>query len=184
MKVVFLVLIAVISCGCSLIVHTEFKPVEFQVYILNSPQQIPRWNKTLLADGYDTYRESEVVVSAIAKSKRNESAISLLYLSDDISGECDVIASVLESYFPISNPRATLNGSLEDCREGIEKTHPRFLTPYSLHITITGDMKRRYQYIRTGSVCRDGSISSSIGSGTCSWHGGVSEPYYRKRYME
>lgn len=41
----------------------------------------------------------------------------------------------------------------------------------------------RYKYVYAGSRCRDGRITSSLGQGTCSWHGGVAGPYYRKEYL-
>ena len=35
-----------------------------------------------------------------------------------------------------------------------------------------------------GAVCRDGSISHSQGSGTCSWHGGVCHYFYKGNYIK
>ena len=35
--------------------------------------------------------------------------------------------------------------------------------------------------VRVGAVCNDGWISSSTGSGTCSWHGGVNYWLYECR---
>lgn len=183
MKATLMILIVFVG-GCSLITHTESRPVEFQVYVLNDPHHISRWLKALRADGYDTHQESENVINAIANTEKNEPYISLLFLSGDIRSECKSIAPILVRNFKIEEPRAHLNNTLEACHLGAEMAHLRFQTPFSLHITITGKLVSRFKYVHVGSVCRDGTISSSIGSGTCSWRGGVSGPYYRKDYLD
>lgn len=57
----------------------------------------------------------------------------------------------------------------------------KFSAVIMFNITLTSELKYKYTY--AGSQCRDGTTSSSSGKGTCSWHGGVSGPYYRKVYL-
>lgn len=40
----------------------------------------------------------------------------------------------------------------------------------------------RYEF--NGAICRDGTTSSSQGSGTCSWHGGVRRYFYKGNYSK
>lgn len=53
----------------------------------------------------------------------------------------------------------------------------------SLAFEVEITQKIQYKYIRSGSHCRDGTLSSSIGQGTCSWHDGVVGPAYRRVYL-
>jgi len=54
----------------------------------------------------------------------------------------------------------------------------------TLMLEIRHETMLKYKYRWMGTRCRDGWISSSTGRGTCSWHGGIAAPAYRKEYLK
>lgn len=114
-------------------------------------EQVERRLRNLLA-----LRHQKIIFKEITKLKRKE---KLIKLKEKVIGitMLSIIPIIVISFFFGSNIRDGLT-SVDVLSERIYE---------------------REVYEFNGSVCNDGSISHSQGSGTCSWHDGVAYKFYK-----
>ena len=170
--------LVLLLAGC---VHTEVITGQVTVYFTDAISHQTLYKKSLEEVSFTNIVKMEdgfVIVDRKIKT-------AVIYFEMPYEGPltCDqIVKAANKNEFDSDTLQLRLvvnENSYNACRAG------SYFNPLKI-LQLDGTMttKRRYRMVNAGSICRDGSISSSSGSGACSWHKGVLRAYYRKSYLD